>query len=60
MKYLVILTDVYSGERCAFYTKFFDPEQYSPGNEIIVIDRTHHLVSFDGVVWQDIEKDIIL
>lgn len=56
MKYLIIYTDPGTGERRSFYTNWYQFENnYQDG--MIVIDRTQHLISFDGEMWQDIEKD---
>lgn len=58
MKYLVITQDPCTGERSAFYTNWFDAENnFNPEYNMIVIDRTRHLVTFDGETWQDIEED---
>jgi len=58
MKYLVITQDPCTGERSAFYTNWFDVENnYNPDFNMIVIDRTRHLITFDGEKWQDIEED---
>lgn len=58
MKYLVIATDPITGERSAFYTDWFQAENhFNPDSEMVVIDQIHHLVTFDGETWQDIEQD---
>lgn len=57
MKYLVIANDPITGERSAFYTDWFQEDFFNPDVGMIVIDRTKHLVTFDGVTWQDIEED---
>ena len=58
MKYLVITKDPYTGEQSAFYTNWFDTENhYNPDFNMIVVDRTQHLITFDGETWQDIEDD---
>ncbi len=47
-----------TGEQSAFYTNWFDAANYyNPDYNMIVIDRTQHLITFDGETWQDIEKD---
>lgn len=56
MKYLIIYTDPTTGEQVAFFTDWYQCENhYQPG--MIVIDRTQHLVTFDGETWQDIDED---
>lgn len=58
MKYLVIATDPLTGEKSAFYTDWFQAENhFNPDAGMVVIDLTHHLVTFDGDSWQDIEID---
>lgn len=57
MKYLVIITNPVTGERSAFYTNWYDAEKFNPEMDMIVIDRTRHLITFDGDTWQDIEED---
>ncbi len=58
MKYLVITTDLVTGERSAFYTDWFQADNhFNPDADMVVIDQTHHLVTFDGETWQDIEQD---
>lgn len=57
MKYLVIITNPVTGERSAFYTNWYDVEMFNPEMDMIVIDRTRHLITFDGDTWQDIEED---
>ena len=57
MKYLVIVTDPVTGEKSAFYTDWFQAEMFNPDVGMVVIDRTHHLVTFDGEAWQDIEEE---
>lgn len=58
MKYLIITQDPCTDERSAFYTNWFDAENnFNPEYNMIVIDRTRHLVTFDGETWQDIEED---
>lgn len=57
MKFIVIWQNPITGERGAFETNYFDNEKFNPDLEMTVIDKTAHLVTFDGEVWQDIEKD---
>ncbi|ERI81455.1 hypothetical protein HMPREF1981_03219 [Bacteroides pyogenes F0041] len=58
MKYIVISKDPCTGEQSAFYTNWFDAENnFNPEYNMIVIDRTRHLVTFDGETWQDIDED---
>lgn len=58
MKYLIICKDPATGERSAFYTDWFDAENhFNPDYEMVVVDRTRHMVTFDGETWQDIEED---
>ena len=57
MKYLIIYTRPETGKREAFYTNWFSEETYSPDCDMIVVDRTRSLVTFDGETWQDIEED---
>ncbi len=58
MKYLVIVQDPTTGKQSAFYTNWFDADNnYNPDYNMIVIDRTQHLITFDGEMWQDIEED---
>lgn len=58
MKYLVIADDPFKGEKVAFYTDWFDADKdFNTDVNMIVIDRTRHLVTFDGATWQDIEED---
>lgn len=57
MKYLVISQDPCTGEKSAFYTNWYDAEKFNPEMDMIVIDRTQHLITFDGETWQDIEED---
>ncbi|MBR8720182.1 hypothetical protein IX307_001394 [Bacteroides pyogenes] len=57
MKYIVISKDPCTGEQSAFYTNWFDSEKFNPEYEMVVIDRTRHLVTFDGEMWQDIDED---
>jgi hypothetical protein len=58
MKYLIIYEDPATGGRSAFYTNWFIAENnYNAGYNMIVIDRTQHLITFDGETWQDIEDD---
>lgn len=58
MKYLVIATDPTTGEKSAFYTDWFQSENhFNPDCNMVVIDQTQHLVTFDGETWQDIEQD---
>lgn len=46
-----------SGEQGAFYTRFFEASKFEPNLEMVIVDTIKHLVSFDGEMWQDIEKD---
>lgn len=56
MKYLIIYTDAASGVSSSFYTNWYQFENnFQEG--MIVVDRTQHLISFDGETWQDIERD---
>ena len=58
MRYLVIVQDPYTGERSAFQTPWFDAENhYNAEYNMIVVDRTQKLITFDGETWQDIEQD---
>lgn len=58
MKYLVIATNPITGEQEAFYTNWFDAEKhFNPAAEMVVVDLTSHLVTFDGNTWQDVEED---
>lgn len=57
MKYLVIMQDPCTGEKSAFYTNWYDAEKFNPDMNMIVIDRTQRLITFDGETWQDIEDD---
>ena len=54
---MVIITNPVTGERSAFYTNWYDVEKFNPEMDMIVIDRTRHLITFDGDTWQDIEED---
>lgn len=57
-KFIVIVTDPGTGEKSAFYTDWFDADNnFNPDCDMVVIDRTRHLVTFDGSTWQDIEED---
>jgi hypothetical protein len=52
------MQDPATGERSAFYTHWFDAaNNYNPDYNMIVIDRTQHLITFDGETWQDIDED---
>ena len=56
MKYLIIYTDPDTDEQMAFFTDWFQYENHwKPG--MIVIDNTQRLITFDGEMWRDIEKD---
>lgn len=56
MKYLIIYEDPTTGEKGAFLTQWYQYENhYQPG--MMVIDRTQGIITFDGEIWQDIEKD---
>ena len=58
MKYLVIATNPITGEQEAFYTDWFQAENhFNPEVDMVLIDLIHHLVTFDGETWQDIEQD---
>lgn len=58
MKYLVIRQNPITGEKTAFYTNWFDAENhFDPNANMIVVDRTQHLVTFDGETWDNIETD---
>jgi surfactin synthase thioesterase subunit len=57
MKYLVITTDPHTGAKSAFYTNWYDSEMYNPDYNMIVVDRTQRIITFDGDTWQDIEED---
>ena len=57
MKYLVIVINPVTGEKSAFYTNWYDVEKFNPEMDMIVIDRTRRLITFDGNTWQDIEED---
>jgi len=58
MKYLIITQDPTTGQRSAFYTDWFIAENnYNADYNMIVIDRTQHLITFDGKTWQNIEDD---
>lgn len=58
MKYLVIATNPITGEQEAFYTDWFQADNhFNPDADMVVIDLIHHLVTFDGETWQDIEQD---
>lgn len=58
MKYLIIYTRPETGKREAFYTNWFTPENnFNADCDMIVVDRTRSLVTFDGETWQDIEED---
>lgn len=55
---MVIANDPMTGNKVAFYTDWFDPENhFNPDVEMVVIDRIHDRVTFDGETWQDIEED---
>jgi S-formylglutathione hydrolase FrmB len=52
------MQDPVTGERSAFYTNWFSAENnYNPEYNMIVVDRTQRLITFDGETWQDIEED---
>jgi hypothetical protein len=58
MKYLIITQDPITGQQSAFYTNWFDTiNNYSPEYNMIVINQTQRLISFDGETWQDIDND---
>jgi len=58
MKYLIIYTNPETGKREAFYTNWFNSaNNFDADCDMIVVDRTRHLVTFDGEIWQDIEED---
>lgn len=57
MKYLVLWRNQLSGEQGAFYTRFFEASKFDPNLEMVIVDTIKHLVSFDGEMWQDIEKN---
>lgn len=58
MKYLVTTNDPLTGEKSAFYTDWFQADNhFNPDVGMVVFDLTHHLVTFDGETWQDIEID---
>lgn len=58
MRYIVICSDPATGEQSAFESKWFEPDQhYNPDFRMVVIDTVHHLITFDGETWQDIEED---
>jgi hypothetical protein len=58
MKYLIIMQDPTTSERSAFYTNWFSAENnYNADYNMIVIDRTQHLITFDGEMWKNIEDD---
>lgn len=57
MKYLVIIINPVTGEKSAFCTNWYDAEKFNPEMDMIVIDQTRRLITFDGDTWQDIEKD---
>ena len=51
--------EIYSHyNKSAFTTNWFDYENnYNPDYNMIVIDKTRGLITFDGETWQDIEED---
>ncbi len=56
MRYLIICIDPETGKRKAFFTQWYRYENhYIPG--MIVIDRIHSSVTFDGTTWEYIETD---
>lgn len=60
MRYLVIVINPVTREKEAFYTYYFDNDKYNPELEMIVVDRFHNTITFDGgESWQEIEMDHI-
>lgn len=57
MKYLVISTNPLTRGKTAFFTNWFDSDKFNQEADMVVIDLTRRLVTFDGVMWQDIEED---
>jgi len=58
MRYLIIFTDYYTGERKSFRTDWFNlSENYNSDLDMIVIDNLNNQITFDGTSWQDIEED---
>ena len=58
MRYLIIIRDPVTGKQSAFFSSRYDYENlYSAEHEMIVIDRSNNLVSFNGKDWEDIEED---
>lgn len=55
MRYIVIIQDP-TGRKSSFSTDWFQAENhYIEG--MIVIDRARNEITFDGVVWEEIEED---
>jgi hypothetical protein len=52
MKYLIIYQD-----RTAFYTDYYDYENFWSDEIICVIDNMSDKITFDGKTWKDIEYD---
>lgn len=58
MRYIVITTDPLTGHKEAFKTNWFEAENhYNPDYQMVVIDLSKDLVTFDGETWDDIESD---
>lgn len=56
MKYLIIVQDQVTGNPTAFYTNWYQYENHYV-HGMIVVDRTQHLITYDGETWDDIEED---
>lgn len=60
MTYLVITQDPVTGQKGAFETEWFNPENnWNPESMIAVIQPRRGLISFDGETWEDIEEDCL-
>jgi hypothetical protein len=57
MRYLVICGNIETGERSAFYTKWFNANNYNPADDMVVVDFLSGTITFDGGTWSTIEYD---
>jgi hypothetical protein len=59
MRYLVICRNTETGERSAFFTKWFDVNNYAPDGDMVVVDLFSGTITFDGSAWSAIEYDYL-
>lgn len=59
MKYIITYKDPATNEQVVFSTDWFQESYFNPDVEMVVVDVRRMLFTVDGVVWDDVEKDLL-